>query len=318
VPDPLVSVILPLYNVENFVRAAADSVLSQSWRDLELIAIDDGSTDETLREVERLRDPRVLLLRQEHRGAAAARNAGLLRARGRYISFMDGDDVWLDGKLEQDVRRLDSQPETDLVFSAMRMVDEAGRDIARTVRRWSGVLTLRDLLIENMIGTDTVLMRRDAVQRAGWFDESLPAGSDYDYWLRVALLRPNNLFGSPQVTALYRRRAGQLTGNWQQQREVFQRIMAKMRAAASGQVAEVEHLASANFYRALSATAYENGELDSALQLFRQAMKLAPGSLLKDKRTWLLGSALLSARALPRPVHQKLEALVRTNRAYRP
>ena len=314
-PDPLVSVIFPIYNVERFVRAAAESVLSQSWRDLELIAVDDGSEDGTAAEIERFDDPRVILLRRQHQGAAAARNTGLACARGRYVSFMDGDDVWLESKLEEDIRRLESHPGIDLVFSAMRMVNEDGRDIARTVRRWSGVLALRDLLIENMIGTDTVLMRREACAEAGRFDEHLTAGSDYEYWIRVALLRPNNIHGSAEVTALYRRRAGQLTGNWRQQQDVWMQIMAKVRAECPDEFVSVESTARANFQRALSATAYENGELESASELFQEAMQLAPGFLLKDKRTWLLGSALLSARVLPSRMHQRLEASFRSARA---
>jgi Glycosyl transferase family 2 len=292
-----------MYNVAPFVRAAADSVLSQSWTDLELIVLDDGSTDAGLREIERIHDPRLLLLRQEHKGAAAARNTGLRRARGDYIAFMDADDVWLAGKLEQDVAYLDAHADAALVFSAMRMVDETGRDVGRTIRRWSGVLTLRDLLIENRIGADTVLIRKEVCQQAGDFDEELPAGSDYDYWLRVALLRPNTLHGSPRVTALYRRRPGQLTGDWEQQLSVWRRTMTKMRT-----VNQVENLGAASFHRALAASAYERGDLTAAVRLFREAMHTAPGFLLRDRRTWLLGSALLSARVLPAAAHRVLEA----------
>jgi len=317
-PDPRVSIVMPIYNAAAFVRAAADSVLSQSWRDLELIVIDDGSSDDSWREVEQIGDPRVLLLRRDHGGAAAARNAGIERARGRYLGFMDADDVWLEGKLEHDVALLGAHPEADLVFSAMRMVDAAGRDSGRTIRRWPGVLELRDLLIENRIGADTVLMRREAADRAGRFDEELPAGSDYDYWLRVALLRPGNLRGSPRVTALYRRRAGQLTGDWRQQLRVWNRIMTKMRGLCPEAVAEVEHLARASFARAQSAAAYESGDLAPAWELFREAAHSAPGFMWRDRRTWLLAAALASAHVLPRSVHRKLEGLARTARASRP
>ena len=307
-----------MYNVAGFARAAAESVLSQAWTDLELIAIDDGSNDGSSGMVKAIPDSRVRAMCQGHRGVAAARNIGLNCARGRYIAFMDADDLWLPGKLGEDITFLESHPGADLVFSAMRMVDETGREIGRTVRRWSGVLTLRDLLIENMIGTDTVLMRREAVQRTGWFDETLLSGSDYDYWLRVALLRPENLYGSPRVTALYRRRPDQLTGDWARQLEVWQKIIGKMRALRPELLSEVETLAAAGLHRALAATAYENGELDPALRLFGQAMRAAPGFLLGDRRTWLLGSALLSARVLPRRAHETLEKFARTARASRP
>ena len=138
---PEVSVVLPMYNVARFVREAAESVLTQSWRDLELIAVDDGSTDSTAREIEEIGDSRVVLLRQNHRGPAAARKTALGCARGRYIAFVDGDDVWLPGKLEQDVAYLDADPEANLVFSTMRMVDESRARPGACDPHWSGVLT---------------------------------------------------------------------------------------------------------------------------------------------------------------------------------
>ena len=112
-----------------------------------------------------------MLVREPHRGAVAARNAGLRAARGRYIGFLDAADVWLPGKLGRDVAHLEADPVADLVFSSMRIVDVASRNLGRTIRKWSGTLTLRDLLIENRIPTPTVVMRSEAVRRAGWFDE---------------------------------------------------------------------------------------------------------------------------------------------------
>ncbi len=314
---PEVSVILPLYNVAAFVRAAAESVLSQSWRDLELIAVDDGSTDSTAREIEEIGDPRVLLLRQNRRGPAAARNTALGCAHGRYIAFLDGDDVWLPGKLAQDLAYLETHPEAYLLFSSTRIVDVAGHDLGRASRTWSGALTLRDLLIENRIPTSTVVMRSEAVQRAGWFDEALPVSSDFDYWLRVSILGTGSLHGRPQVTTLYRTRAGQVSSDWQQRLQIRQKIMAKMRVLYPDLVSEVERLTEAGYHRALAATAYENGEIPAALKLFRRGMRHAPAFLLSDKRTWFLGSALLSACLLPRSAHHKLAQIARTARAFR-
>ena len=316
-PDPRVSVLATGYNVEPYVREALDSVLSQSWTDLELIVIDDGSTDGTVREIERIHDRRLLLLRQEHLRVAAGRNLGLRRARGIYIALMDGDDVWLQHKLEQDVAYLDDHPEASLIFSAMRMVDEKGRDLGRTIRRWSGVLTLRDVLIEDVIGSDTVLMRREFCERVGYFDEDLEACQDSDYWLRAVLVYPRGLHGSSRVSALYRGRPGQLTQDQEQQERMWHRIMAKVRLQCPEELAAVKDLSQANFYRGMAAVAYEKGALPFALERFRRAMGCAPGFLLKDRRTWLLGSALLSAYFLPRGVHQRLEMWARKARGAR-
>jgi len=310
-PDPLVSVILPVYNVAAFVREALESVVSQSWRDLEVILIDDGSVDATVPEVEQVHDERIVLVRKEHRGLAAARNTGLRAARGKWIAFMDGDDVWLPGKLAEDVAYLGDHADADVIFSAMSLVDVDGRDLERTVRRWSGVLTLRDLLVEDMIGNPTVLARREPCDRAGFFDEDLPVASDFDYWLRVALLRPGNLHGSPRISALYRRRPGQLTRNWKEHERVWLMIMARMRSRCPDDVQAVFHRAAANQYRGLSASAYENGEVRTAVRLFVKAMGYAPFFMLRDRRTWLLGSAIVARCVLPGRAYRWLEGIAK-------
>ncbi len=314
---PEVSVILPVYNVARFVRAAIESVLSQSWRDLELIAIDDGSTDSTAGAVEEIDDHRIVRLQQTHQGPAAARNAGLGRACGQFIAFLDGDDVWLPGKLERDIAFLEAHRDAALIFSQMRIIDEAGRDAGRTVRKWCGVLGLRDLVIENKIGTSTVVIRRETALRVGQFDEDLPAASDYDYWLRMSMAYAGGIQGRPEVTALYRRRPNQLSGDWQQQMDAWRQVISKASSACPDLLAKVERLSLAGFHRALSATAYENGDLPAAFGLFRQAMQYAPAFLLADQRTWLLASALLSARLLPHGAHRRLEKFARTARASR-
>jgi len=315
VRDPRVSVILPVFNVAAFVRAAVESVLEQSWKDLELVVIDDGSTDATADEIGSIEDPRIVMLSQKRAGIAAGRNAVLRCARGEYLAFIDGDDLWLPGKLEQDVAFLDGHPEADLIFSSVRMVDEEGRDLGRTVRKWDGPLPLRDLIIEDLIVPSTVVLRREAAEQTGWFDETLPGGSDYDYWLRMAFMRPGRQYGSSRVSALYRIRTGQMTGDCEHQSQAWLRIMAKVRASAPGTFAEVERMSAANFYRAVAASAYEKDDGESARKYFREAMGAAPGFLLRDRRTWLLGGALLSARLLPHTAHRKLERFARTARA---
>jgi glycosyltransferase involved in cell wall biosynthesis len=310
-------VILPVYNVSKYVRAAVDSVLSQSFSDFELLVIDDGCTDDTLRELEQLRDPRVAVLHQSHSGLPVARNAGVLRARGAYIAFMDGDDLWFADRLQKDVEYLDAHAEADLVFSGLRMIDEEGRDLGRTDLQWTGVLTLRDLLLGNIIGSDGVLLRRTAREQAGWFDEQLPVGSDYDYWLRVALLRPNNLHGLKRISVLYRRHSGQVTRDWRLHERSWRQVMAKMQQRCPDEVAAVEKKASANLYRALAASAYEGGELPAAARLFSRAVGLAPWFLLWNRRTWWFGSALVSALILPQRVHSKIVELAIKHRARR-
>jgi len=113
----MVSVIIPTYNCGAFVREAVESVLGQSHRDLEVVVVDDGSTDDTPVVLARIEDPRVTVIRSPHRGLSAARNEGLDRARGEYIAFLDADDRWLPSKLDRQVALMDAEPEVCLTFT---------------------------------------------------------------------------------------------------------------------------------------------------------------------------------------------------------
>jgi glycosyltransferase involved in cell wall biosynthesis len=125
---PLVSIILPIYNRAAFVPDALRAIADQTWREWELIVIDDGSTDDTVAAVERHRGivgDRLLIVRQENRGAYGARNTGLDHATGDYIAFYDSDDLWLPQYLEECVQALERNPELDWVYAACRAVDAA-------------------------------------------------------------------------------------------------------------------------------------------------------------------------------------------------
>jgi glycosyltransferase involved in cell wall biosynthesis len=343
---------MPVYNVAPFVRAAVESVLSQSWTDLELIIVDDGSTDSTAREIAEIGDPRIVFVRLEHSGPPQARNAALRALWGRmascaavgnrrysdvdrtrrpitnrpqvtnlphnrYIAFLDGDDLWTPGILQRQIEFLEANPSVVLSFSSMKMVDEHGRDLGRSIQGCSGPLSFSELLTEDVIGTGAVVMRREIIGTVGLFDEELQRGSDHDYWLRVALAHPTGLFGFPEVGLLYRQRAGQVSENWRQKEQAWRQLLTKMLRMAPVEAPKCAARASANLDRALAAIAYENGEPRPALQLFRRALKRAPWFLARDKRTWLLGAALLSACLLPTRIHQRAEQWFRTARAYR-
>ena len=327
-PDPVVSVIMPVHNVAPFVRRAMESVLSQSWTDLELIIVDDGSTDSTAREIAEIDDRRVAFITVEHGGVAQARNAALRRPitnrpqvtnlpHNRYIAFLDGDDLWVPGALRRQITFLEANPSVVLSFASMKMIDERGRDVGRSIQGWTGELSFSELLTEDVVVTGAVLMRREALDTVGLFDEELQRGSDHDYWLRVALAYPTALFGLPEIGLLYRQRAGQLSADWRLKQQAWEQLLTKMLRLAPVESKRVAARASANLDRALAAIAYENGEPRSALQLYRRALKHAPSFLLRDKRTWFTGAALLSACILPTRIHQRAEQWFRTARAYR-
>ena len=123
---PSVSVIVPAYNVAPYIRQAVESALRQTLTSLEVILVDDGSTDGTIAQLSGLGDQRLRPIRREHAGVCASRNTGAALARGPYLGFLDGDDVWLPDKLRRHVAVLEAHPEIDLTSSLSRVIDEAG------------------------------------------------------------------------------------------------------------------------------------------------------------------------------------------------
>jgi glycosyltransferase involved in cell wall biosynthesis len=302
---PTVSVIMPIYNVAPYVRAAVESVLAQSWRDFELIAVDDESSDGTPEQLAGIDDPRVRVIRQKHAGSAAARNRGLREARGRYVAFLDGDDLWLPGKLKAQVEWLEGHPRTDLVFTASRVVDESGEDAGRATFGRPGTVSFPTLLVEDVIGNgSSAMLRREAIDTAGWFDTRLVAGADHDLWLRTALLREHNIHGLPHTLTLYRRRQGQESADWRVKRKAWDQILTKMERLAPRVVTSVRDEADANLLRVVSCIAYENGELAEAARLFGAALRRSPAYILSDRRSWLQATALAAAVVLPRRLHR--------------
>ncbi len=124
--SPTVSVIIPTYNFGNFVEDAVSSVLKQDVPGIEVIVVDDGSTDDTVERLARIADPRLRTVRLEHQGVGAARNRGLSMARGRHIAFLDADDRWRPGKLARQIALLESEPDVGFVFTNFVRFDERG------------------------------------------------------------------------------------------------------------------------------------------------------------------------------------------------
>ncbi len=218
-----VSVIIPVYNAGKTIREALDSVLAQTYRDFELIIVNDGSTDDSDAVIHRyITDGRgdITCVAQKNKGAAAARNAGIRIARGELIAFLDADDLWDTDKLKTAVDALEARPEAMMVFSDMRhSVDgkmiHASYLHERGYRHVSSGQVYDNLLKENFIFTPTVVMRKSVFATIGYFDESLKIAEDYDLWLRVARDHEVLFVDRPLVT---RRRLG---ANITENREVY-------------------------------------------------------------------------------------------------
>lgn len=183
----LVSVIIPTYNGAKYIRQTVDAVLRQTYTNVEVLVVDDGSTDNT-RELMHGWPPSVQYFIKENGGPASARNFGIKKARGRYLAFCDGDDVWEPRKLEQQIACFERDGDLGLVYSEVTMIDENDQPQPYPPRQRPAGKIFLQLFGKNSIPTSSVVIKRECLQRVGGFDEDpeLISVEDYDLWLRVA------------------------------------------------------------------------------------------------------------------------------------
>ena len=218
-PDPSFSVVMPAYNAARTIRAAITSVLVQTFQDFELIVVDDESKDETLEIVRGFADPRIKTLACEHSGLAATRNAGIAISRGKYVSFLDSDDVWLPSYLDTMGTALDAERDAGMAYGDAWMMDDATRRIFRSTamtRNHPPIPPPREpleflvgLLQGNFIFVSATV-RRSVLVGIGGFDVTLAPAADYDLWLRI-VARGYRAVRPPGIHVIYRRRPGSLS-----------------------------------------------------------------------------------------------------------
>jgi glycosyltransferase involved in cell wall biosynthesis len=187
---PKVSVIIPTYNRLSMVKEAVDSVLEQDFEDFELIVVDDASTDGTVEEIKRYGGRVRLLQHSQNRGVSAARNKGILHAKGKNIGFLDSDDLWVKGKLKIQVAFLDENPHYPLCYTDEIWI-RRGRRVNPKIKhsKYSGWIFEKCLPLCT-ISPSSAVMRKTLFSKVGLFDEALPVCEDYDFWLRVSARFP--------------------------------------------------------------------------------------------------------------------------------
>jgi glycosyltransferase involved in cell wall biosynthesis len=206
----IVSVVVPCYNGAKYIDDAIWSVRKQIYKDVEIVAVNDGSTDNTqaLLEKHASEDSRVRVISQSNRGLAGARNTGIREAKGEYLCFLDADDVLLPEKLDKQVRFLNENPSVDLVYSDYFIGDPHLDPVGLVAVRIPKADLIDAYACRNWFGAMSPLVRMSLINRVGGFDESLPASEDWDYWIRCAQV--GTFAYMPGITAIYRRHEGEM------------------------------------------------------------------------------------------------------------
>ncbi|MBF0107241.1 MAG: glycosyltransferase family 2 protein [Deltaproteobacteria bacterium] len=196
----LISVVIPTFNRMGMVLRALDSVLCQSYREIEVLVVDDGSTDETERWVNRCADPRIKYIKTPNRGVSSARNYGVDRSCGEWVCFLDSDDLWHRHKLTEQVRHHQENPDSLVSQTNDIWIRDSKRVNKMKKHAQIGGMIFKESLRRCMITCSTLMIKKKYFEGLGRFDESMPVCEDYDLGLRIARTHPVALIDKPLAT----------------------------------------------------------------------------------------------------------------------
>jgi len=297
-----ISVVIPAYNAELTIYETICSVQQQTLKNLEIIVINDGSTDGTLTVLNQIQEPRLKIFTYENCGLPTARNRGISQASGDFIAFLDADDLWTPDKLELQLKSLADHPEAAVAYSRTIFMDEQGQSFHRGQRfSYFEGNVLKNLLVWNFIESGSnPLIRREAIETIGEFDPSQPPAADWDYWLRLAIKYPFVLVRKPQI--FYRQSGNQMSSKVEAMENSQLSVLDKILDSLPPDLHYLRNKSVSHIYQ-YSMQLYLNklkGDegVRKAQKKFIQSVKLYP-PILFDGKTLNLALKLLIRKILP-------------------
>ena len=281
---PNVSVIIPCYNSEKTIRETIESVLAQTYRDFEIIVVDDGSTDGS-KDVILSFGTKLTYIYQENKGQSAAQNTGIRFAKGDYLAFVDADDLWLPQKLEKQIHLLNVKGVEwcycDCFYFRDGYADKIIEKFSRKVYKPHEGWVLRKLLLGNFISSATPLVSKALIMRCGLFDESqdIRIGQDWDHWLRLAANAEVAYVNEP--LAMHRLHTESMTFEIDalQAYQYHTNIIEKITALYAQELSPVKKFVLAHYAARFSRSAWLQGNIDEARILVKKACGLEPGNI---------------------------------------
>ncbi len=318
-----ISVILPVYRVEKYIGVTVKSVLAQTYKNFELLIIDDGSPDSSIKICQQFTDPRIKILQQANRGLAGARNTGIRHAQGEYLAILDGDDLWLPKKLEKHVEHLKASPTVGLSFSRSAFIDEAGNLLGTYTMPRLKEITPSYLFRDNPVGNGSAAVIRREVFEAikfrknlygtmedFYFDENFRQAEDIECWLRIAIQTDWQIEGIPEALTLYRVNSGGLSANLLKQLEFHEKVIEKTGSYAPELFAQWGNLARAYQLRYLARSAVRMQAGSMAMKLIHQALSAHWRIIAEEpRRTLMTLAAAYMLWLLPQSFYCQLETL---------
>lgn len=281
---PKVSIIIPVYNDKKRVGRAIESALTQTLKQVEVIVVDDGSTDGTENAVKSF-GGRVVSLRQENKGPAAARNAGIEVCDGKYVCFLDSDDLLMPTKAELQVSIMEKNPEIGLCYGATLFMDEEGRKIGKKPARLPKEGWLELLPVGCPFTPNSPMIRREWLEKVGGFDERLTAGEDWDLWCRL-WLAGCAFHPIDEIVATYRIRPGTQSRDCERLFRGRTLVLDKLFAALGPRASEaLRNKAYCRIWYEVGAERLRLGQEEPARRAWQEAIRFRP-DVFEDKLTW--------------------------------
>lgn len=269
---PTISVIIPAYNAERTIASTIASVQKQIFTDLEIIVVNDGSTDRTLEVLQQISDPRMKVLSYENSGVSVSRNRGIAQATGEYIAFLDSDDLWTPEKLELQLTALQQSPKAGVAYSwTYFMFEDEKLSFVENSHSFEGNV-YADLLLTNFLHSGSnPLIRREAVESVGLFDPVIKSVEDWDYYIRLA--KKWDFVLVPKAQILYRQHLSSISYNIEVMQQHCLQLMEKAFETAPQEFQYLKAKSLANIYQ-YSAQKYMKTSDNNPANLYYAAHKL--------------------------------------------
>jgi glycosyltransferase involved in cell wall biosynthesis len=310
---PKVSVIVPAYNVCNYIEDALSSLECQTFQDFEVLIVNDGSTDNTVDIVQTFveRDSRFKLLHKKNGGLSSARNFGILHATGEYIALLDGDDMYHPSKLANHVTHFQQNLDVGVVYSASKAIRDDGRPTFITL---SGKPVYSDpllsLLCKNFVGHGSNgVFRRSLVDEVGGFDETLRSSEDIDFWLRIAATRQWKFYREKRILSYYRVRPSGLSFNVAQMELCNQQVIHAAYHRSPEIIQPILGTAYAYMYRLMARLCLQSKDTDKARYYLDQAWSHDKSIFFRDVRSLITLIAVQLAPITRLAIGQSLGSL---------
>lgn len=318
--QPIFSVVIPIYNIERYIKTCIDSVLAQTFTNFEIICVSDGSSDTSIALVEQYNDKRIRIIHQNNQGLSAARNTGINQSRGIYIALLDGDDFWLPNKLAAHFKHLYTNASIDISYSASQFVDEDSRAIGIGQHPKLHNITSAHIFCRNPVGNGSAaVMRKSFLNKIGkltchdnhyrfeYFDESLRQSEDIEFWLRATLDAAAKFEGIADPLTCYRVNASGLSANLDRQFQYWVQGVEKNRPQHREFFQRWYPLAKAYQQRYLARRAVQSGNSTKALQWLHLALASDYRILTQDAGRTIVTYCAALCSLLPNNIYQALQ-----------